>query len=341
VFLVPAQGIRPESDPRNAELLAILQDKLDVELVPWRARDRGIEDRLKDRAEPGKLLWLPDSLGADCQALIPLARELGYLVVLDKNELEFVRNPIASARRDWNDKRACNQSDAVLASSRQTASRLQKIAPRAPVHVIPDPIDCGAYIESRSLEGDSLLFGGRLDNEASAEGLIWFVREVLPRLRNALGARLPRILVPTCGDSVFPSLARTRRLLEHSGIEVVEWPGRGLAGILPRARVVFVPTRDRSDARFPILEAMAAGRAVIATGQASQGLSFSPSYDLWVADQPDGFASGLLRLLSEGGFREELGIHAAEAVARNHGRARVSELVDDLLGTLVETVSRS
>jgi len=109
----------------------------------------------------------------------------------------------------------------------------------------------------------------------------------------------------------------------------------GFATLLPLAKVVFVPTRECSEARLPILEAMAGGRAVITTGQAAQGLAFSPSYDLWIADQPDNFATGLLRLLSDADFREELGTHGAEAVERQHGRERVSALVDALLDSFV------
>lgn len=356
VLLSHAQDLQPETNPRNAELISILRQKMEVEIVCSDPRQPGaslwsffrawvretgspaanLALELRARAERGKFLWIPDGAGSDCLNLIPLARVLGYQVILDKNELEFLRNPLTSARRDRSEGRDCRGSHAVVAASRLSASRLQKIAPRSTVHVIPHPIDCDAYSETRATEGDCLLFGGRLDSDASAEGLLWFLREVMPRLRNALGDNFPRILVPVpaaAGAEPVSELAqRTRRMLEFSGVELVEH-GIGLAGLLAQARIVFVPTRESAEARFPILEAMAAGRAVIATGQSAQGLAFSPSYDLWIADQPDNFATGLLRLLSEAEFRGELGSHAAEAVERNHGRERVSALVDQLIGS--------
>jgi glycosyltransferase involved in cell wall biosynthesis len=226
--------------------------------------------------------------------------------------------------------RFCHASHAVVATCDIDASKLRKIAPNASIFVIPYSVDSPQYERVRSNEGFTLLFSGTLTYRPNVEGLHWFAKEVLPRLRAALGDQLPRIVVAGSNPD-----AEFVRHLRSSGIEVYANPV-SMVPLLAEAAVVFVPIRTGSGTRLKILEAMAAGRAVVSTGKGAEGLTLTPSHDIYIADRPDSFTSAILRLLREPKLRQEIGAHAAKTIQRQYdwrcARGLVEQVLDRAVG---------
>lgn len=295
---------------------------------------------LRARFKPGTLLWVSRLSMAQ---YVPLARSLGYRIILDGQQLEssiLLDSALSSVRglpRLWHaaqcslfEEKACSQTDAVVTSSDLDASRVMKRIADASVHVIPNSVDCGNYASLRENPGNSLFFAGSLNNAANIEGLHWFLDEVLPRLRAQLGFDLPRIVV---AGSNPPDSLRAR--LIEAGIELHANPPR-IHSFLGDAAVVFHPIRSAGSSRISILEAMAAGRAVVSTGKGIEGLVLSPTFDIWIADHADAFASTILRLLGDPLARAELGRQAALTVETRYdwtqARVRLQALLHSLRG---------
>ena len=76
---------------------------------------------------------------------------------------------------------------------------------------------------------------------------------------------------------------------------------------IAQAKLCVVPLRSGSGTRFKILEAWAAGRAVVSTTIGAEGLDATPGEHLLIADDPGGFAAAVVRLIEDPALRRKLG----------------------------------
>ncbi|MCM2280116.1 MAG: glycosyltransferase family 4 protein [Oligoflexia bacterium] len=298
-----------------------------------------MERALSERAAPGRVLWISRLAMAQ---YLPAAKVLGYRVVLDEHNVEsnlLYASALSSPRRypallhafqcGYHESRFCGQADAVVATSDIDASRLGKLAPslrsESKLHVVPNTIDADSFEPLRSQPGSTLFFSGTLSYGPNIEALHWFCEEILPRLRRARGNRLPRVVVAGADPS-----AETRQLLERAGIEVHANPP-SILPFLSEAAVVMVPLKSGSGTRFKILEAMAAGKAVVSTGKGAEGLVLSPTYDIWIADAADRFTSAILHLIDDPQLRADMGARAAETIRRRYDWRSLRPLVASVL----------
>jgi glycosyltransferase involved in cell wall biosynthesis len=96
-----------------------------------------------------------------------------------------------------------------------------------------------------------------------------------------------------------------------------------------------VPLRIARGVQNKVLEAMACGRAVVATPAAAAGLNAVPGRHLVVADGTRGLAEASVRVLQDTELRQRLGRQARAFVEHEHNwSAHMTRLVD-----LVETVA--
>ena len=87
---------------------------------------------------------------------------------------------------------------------------------------------------------------------------------------------------------------------------------------LHAAQVYVAPLRMGSGTRLKILEAMAAGCAVVATSAAVAGLDAEAREALVIADTESAFASGVTRLLQSPAERRALGKRAQQIVRKHY-----------------------
>ncbi len=100
--------------------------------------------------------------------------------------------------------------------------------------------------------------------------------------------------------------------------------------VLARAWVAVAPIRQGSGVRNKILEAWAAGKPVVMTEIATNGLPAAREFDGLIADNPQRMARVVIRLLSDSVERERLGrLGHKSALAR--GWSVAGEAVDALL----------
>jgi glycosyltransferase involved in cell wall biosynthesis len=85
-----------------------------------------------------------------------------------------------------------------------------------------------------------------------------------------------------------------------------------------RASLAAAPIAYGAGIQNKVLEAMACGTPVVASGQAVSALEITPGRDVWVADTPSEFARAILELLNNASKREELGLAGRAYVEREH-----------------------
>jgi glycosyltransferase involved in cell wall biosynthesis len=146
-----------------------------------------------------------------------------------------------------------------------------------------------------------LVFTGSMDWLPNEDGMTYFCREILPRIRQAE----PEATVAIVGRSPTPAV---KKLAETPGVEVT---GRvdDVRPHIARGAVYIVPLRIGGGTRLKIFEAMSMGKAVVSTTVGAEGLPVTPGRDIVLADEPARFAHAVVHLIRDQQTRR--GIEAA------------------------------
>ncbi len=173
---------------------------------------------------------------------------------------------------------------------------------------------------ARSAATPSLVFTGTMDYRPNVDGVRWFVREVWPGLKRE---------VP---DLVFTIVGRdpTRDVLR-----LAEAPGVRVTGAVPDVRpylreatAAVVPLLIARGIQNKVLEAMAMGRAVVASPGAVEGLEVERGTNLLEAETPEEWHRCIVDLLADAGLCARLEQAARACVLARYGwDARMQPLV--------------
>ena len=239
-------------------------------------------------------------------------------------------------------------ADAALFVSDAEADLFRRIAPDAAAKAVAveNGVDTGFFDPAASRHnpypgaGEVLVFTGAMDYWPNVHAVCWFAREVLPLVRVAR----PGAALWIVGANPSPDV---RRLSELPGVVVT---GRvdDIRPYIAGATAVVAPLRLAQGIQNKILEAMAMGKAVIASPKALEGIAAEAGREVVVAeDAVAPFAAATIETLS-GQNREALGERARALVLRRYrwsaSLARLNELLEDPgleTGAPAETVGGS
>jgi glycosyltransferase involved in cell wall biosynthesis len=185
----------------------------------------------------------------------------------------------------------------VLTTSRNDAAAVLAIAPAARVTVYSNAIPLMPL--PVSADEEVVVFSGNMEYHPNLGAVRFFREEVWPRLRQSWPGLVWRL--------VGKNAAAVRRFT--SGDPRIEVTGQvdDAVAELSRARVAVVPLLAGSGTRFKILEAWAAGLAVVSTTIGAEGLPVVDGQNLLLADGGPAFAQAVSRVLASPDLRRELG----------------------------------
>ena len=215
----------------------------------------------------------------------------------------------------------CRRVDHVICVTDLDRDYLGGFLPSEQLEVLNTGVDTNYFSHDESgIEDNSLVFVGAFRHAPNIDAMVYFCQQILPRILNTQ----PEAHLYIVGSS---PPREVRALAEHSSVTVT--------GFVPdirhyyrRAQVVVVPLRTGVGIRGKILEAWSAGRAVVATSLACQGIRAIHGQNVLISDRPEEFSDWTTALLREPEFAAELG-HA--------GRRTVEELYD--WGTIGQQLS--
>ena len=252
--------------------------------------------------------------------------------VIWKRQYEVARNPLWKLI-SWREYRAVERSerwylsraDEVLTVSEVDRTYFARFIDPARITVIPTGVDVEYFQPALIPERPGLLvFTGAMDWMPNEDGILYFVNEVLPRIR----AEFPTVTLRLVGRS--PS-ARIRALAESSNGVQVTGRVEDIRPFVHDAEVYVVPLRIGGGTRLKIFEAMAMGKAVVSTTVGAEGLPVHNGQDILLADSAQELASHVFTLLRNATIRRSLGQAARRLVAENFGWERAAARVDEVL----------
>lgn len=217
----------------------------------------------------------------------------------------------------------CQQADLVIAVSNEDAGFLQGYNPNRTVPVVANGIFTDEYEKQSaelSLGEHALVFTGKMDYRPNVDAVIWFTSQVLPKIKQVAGD----VKFYIVGQKPHENLESLR---DNSSVIVTGWV-ESVLPYLKGAEVYIAPLRMGSGTRLKILEAMAAGCAVVATTLAASGMRRETEMGMLVVDNPKQMADTIIKLLNTPALRSKLG-EAAHHYVKSHYDWSV--LIPDLL----------
>jgi len=225
--------------------------------------------------------------------------------------------------------RLARSFDLSLVATRAEAESLAEIAGPVPHAVVRNGVDLDYFHPGGGApEPERLCFLGRMDYFPNVQAMVDFCREVLPRVQAVRpGARLSIV-----GAAPTPAVRALARL---PGVEVTG----SVADVRPhvwRSAVSVAPLKLARGTQNKVLEAMALGVPVVASGLAARGIEATPGTHLLRADGPAETAAAILDLLDDGAARARMA-----RAARAHLKIRYawSSALADLDTALLRVLS--
>lgn len=216
------------------------------------------------------------------------------------------------------ERRVCQTVDHIIAVSEADAEAFKQLNTGTPISVVPNGINTALYSEpdnSLNLGEHALVFTGSMAYRPNVDAALWFAEEILARIRE----QVPEARFFVVGSQPH---ARLDVLRNRADIEITGWVP-DVNPFLHAAAVYVVPLRMGSGTRLKLLQAMAAGKAVVSTRIGAQGIDVSDGDQLRLADTADSFAQKVTTLLKSPQQRSELGANAARHVNAHYDWTRI------------------
>lgn len=228
------------------------------------------------------------------------------------------------------EERVCQSFDHVIAVSPEDQEVFKREFGIKNVSTTPTGVDSD-YFHPQDVpqKAGRLAFVGSMDWYPNEDGIIWFLHEVYPLIRNKVNSISFKII----GRN--PS-ARLKAVA--ASLPGVELTGRvaDVRPFLAEAEVVVVPLRVGGGTRIKIPEAMAMGKAVVSTTVGAEGLPFRNEQEIMLADNSEGFAKAVTELMLNPKRRTDIEFEACDRVRREHGWESIVDRLEETLVSLRE-----
>ncbi len=214
-------------------------------------------------------------------------------------------------------------ADVVAVVSDADRRALADVVAHPRVVVVPNAWDTPEPLPPA--DGPVASFVALLSWGPNVDAAVWFCRTVWPLVT----ARMPEARLQLVGRNPAPAvqqLAGPSVQVTGTVPDLAPWYGR--------TRVCVAPLLAGGGSRLKILEALAAGRPVVATTIGAEGLEDLVGRGVVVADEPERMAEEVVALLGDRERSADLGRRGVAAVAEDHSWTAA---VRPLLGALSAT----
>lgn len=220
--------------------------------------------------------------------------------------------------RDWHllrhyEGHICQEFDHVLAVSEEDRAALVEAAGHSlDITVIPITVDTDEILPiSRAPDPNHILYLGTMYLPPNIDGVMWFIREVLPILRE----RRPNLIFDIVGARSLQELLESNKA--DTGINVTGYV-KDITPYLGKAGMMIVPLRAGGGMRVKILETLAFNLPIVFTSLGYEGITLENSRHILIADTPAEFARATLQLLDNRALAGELGSNGRNLIETSY-----------------------
>jgi sugar transferase (PEP-CTERM/EpsH1 system associated) len=190
---------------------------------------------------------------------------------------------------------------------------------------IPNGVDGDMFQPSSApYDRNALVFTGAMDYFANVEAVLFFIREILPRIQQSI----PCVTLTIVGSNPTAEIQSLPRI--HSNI-VVTGCVDSVQPYVVNSAVFVAPMRIARGVQNKILEAMAMGVPVVTTSLGFEGITATPGRDIFVEDLPESFANRVIELMLDDRLRTLTSEHSRRVVESYYDWSQNLEKLEQLL----------
>ena len=216
--------------------------------------------------------------------------------------------------------RTINEVDGIAAISQEDTQRFKEFNCEVPLITIPFGIDLNEY-DYHVNEGEKLnkIFHiGAMNWEPNKEGINWFVDSIWPLIKSEdlevhlAGRAMPGYLSDLSKDN----------FIVHGEVDDAK-------AFKKDHDIMIVPLLSGSGIRIKIIEAMAAGKAIVSTSVGAEGIAYTHDKDIIIADTAEDIAKALINLTKDPNKVRELGKNARKLIEDHYDNQKIiKNLID-------------
>ena len=191
--------------------------------------------------------------------------------------------------------------DTVLSISREDDGYIHELSPKAKTMIVPAGVDIDEskpVIEPTDL---SLFFIGALDWLPNLQGLDWFLKDIWPKVHQAL----PELQFHIAGKKMPAQFYNYESMNVRAHGEVAS-----SVDFMNSHSVLLSPLVSGSGVRIKIIEAMAMGKVILSTTVSAEGSGALDGEHLLIANTAEEYISQIKRLKDEPGLLMRLSKNA-------------------------------
>ena len=227
------------------------------------------------------------------------------------------------------ERKAARQFGATLLVSPYEARTFAYMAPEiaSKIHSVSNGVDLARFNPTIPFarpfpsRDPIICMTGAMDYWPNAEGAKWFCEEVMPLLLRELPG--VKFYIVGSNPSAGVIALQTSHIIVTGRVEDVR-------PYLAHADVAVAPLRIARGVQNKVLEAMAMGKPVVATQQATRALAVESGAELWIENDPSRFAGAILEAIV-GSKRAAIAANGRAYVERSHNWSKILTAFDDLL----------
>jgi glycosyltransferase involved in cell wall biosynthesis len=223
----------------------------------------------------------------------------------------------------------CPRFDVNIVVSPQDEAALLARIPGLRTAVVPNGVAVEYFTPDGMQETPALIYTGGMNMFANRDAVMYFLEEIWPAIRR----EVPQVRFFAVGQDPPADL---RTIAAEDPQVVVTGYVDDIRPLVRQAAVYVVPLRVGGGTRLKVLDAMAAGKAIVSTSIGCEGIDLRPGEHLEVADTPALFVTKTLSLLRDRSARAALGRAARQLVERRYAWRVIGDRLMEAYGAAVE-----
>jgi sugar transferase (PEP-CTERM/EpsH1 system associated) len=231
---------------------------------------------------------------------------------------------LEGVKMEAEEKRLARLFDLCTATTRAEWETLEGYRTGVATDWFPNGVDAEFFKpDGGGYDADTISFIGRMDYYPNQEAMFGFCEKTWPLLR----ARRPAMKLLIVGADPSPAV---RRLGELPGVTVTG----SVADVRPyilRSAAMVAPLNIARGTQNKILEAMAMGVPVVASGVAAGGVDAEAENHFLVANTPAEYANAILRIVAAPAERARLAAAGRQRMLSHHAWPRSMERLDRII----------
>jgi len=200
--------------------------------------------------------------------------------------------------------------DGIVAITDVDSRNFEKLRHNTNIISIPFGINLETLPKNLTQPKEPSLFHiGTMNWFPNEEGIRWFIGKVWPKV----SIKLPDLQLHLAGRYMNPWLTvLNKKNITVDGAVPDVWE------YMEKFSIMVVPLFSGSGIRIKIVEAMAAGKAIITTSIGAQGINYVDGKHLLIARDENAFVDAIVRLYNNQALRDTLGRNARQLIAEEH-----------------------